>query len=66
MLLNLTLLFLLYINNSIGFQILSNKNIHNNALRNNYNSKIKITMIGDNDYINDLNLLQNSKYYLLV
>jgi cell division protease FtsH len=63
MLLNLTLLFLLYINNSIGFQILSNKNIHNNALRNNYNSKIKITMIGDNDYINDLNLLQNSKYY---
>jgi cell division protease FtsH len=63
MFLNLTLLFLLYINNYIGFQILSNKNIHNNALRNNYNSKIKITMIGDNDYINDLNLLQNSKYY---
>ena len=64
MLLNLTLLFLLFINNSKGFHILSNKNIYNNALRVNYNSNIKIKMISDTDYTNDLNILQNSKYYL--
>jgi cell division protease FtsH len=63
MLLNLTLLFLLFINNSKGFRILTNKNIYNNALRINYNSNIQIKMITDSDYTNDLNLLQNSKYY---
>ena len=62
MLLNLTLLFLLFINDSNGFHTLTNKNIYNNALRINYNN-IKIKMISDNDYINDLNLLQNSNYY---
>jgi len=61
--LNITLFFLLVINNSLGFRLLINKNLMNNAFGNIYNSKNRITMIGDNNYFNDLNLIQNSKYY---
>lgn len=61
--LNITLFFLLVINNSLGFRLLINKNLMNNAFGNIYNSKNRITMIGDNNFFNDLNLIQNSKYY---
>ena len=53
--LNITLFFLLVINNSLGFRLLINKNLMNNAFGNIYNSKNRITMIGDNNYFNDLN-----------
>jgi cell division protease FtsH len=66
MLLNITLLFFLFINNSIGFQLHTNKNTINNALRNNHNGKIR--MIKDADFYNgindDLQILQNSKNLL--
>jgi cell division protease FtsH len=62
MLLNKTLLFLLFFtikpNKSLSFQYNTNKN----TIRSQFN-KINIKMEADNEFINDLNLLQNSKYY---
>jgi cell division protease FtsH len=64
MLLNKTWLILLFFtikpNKTLSFQYKTNKN----TIRNQFN-KINIKMEFDNEYINDLNLLQNSKYYFI-
>jgi cell division protease FtsH len=52
------LFFTIQLNKTLGFQYKTNKN----TIRNQFN-KINIKMESDNEYINDLSLLQNSKYY---